>query len=147
MVNVRTCMALPICALLLACERSAPAEQKVFGTWEYSGMDDLVAWMDERSWLPERKPHVIGRIALCRDHTLVDSLRDDVITGGRWMPIGSGTWSLDGDTIVIDHQPSREHPSPGEEPFSRRVVRIHVREYHSDKLVRGDGRGTFRRVK
>jgi hypothetical protein len=147
MVSVRTWIAFVIFALVLACQRLAPAEQKVFGTWEYSGMHDLVAWMDERPWLPERKPHVTGRIVLRRDHTLVDLLRDAVMTGGRWMTIGSGTWSLEGDTIVIDHQPSQEHLSPSEKPFSRRVVRIPIREYHSDRLARADGHGTFRRVK
>ena len=110
-------------------------------------MDDLVAWMDERPWLPERKRHVVGRIVLRRDHTLADMLKDDVMTSGRWMTIGSGTWSLERDTLVIDHQPSQEHLSPGEQPFSRRVVRVHIAEFHADRLERSEGRGTFKRIK
>jgi hypothetical protein len=147
MVSVRTWLAVAICAFVLACQRSAPAEQKVHGTWEYSGMDDLVAWMDERPRLPERKPHVTGRIIFRRDHTLADLLKDNVMTGGRWMTIGSGTWALEGDTIVIDQQPLQGHLSPGEKPFSRRVVRVHISEFHSDRLERSDGGGTFKRVK
>jgi hypothetical protein len=123
MESVRTWIAFGFFALVLACHRSTSAEQKVFGTWEYSGMDDLVAWMSERPWLPERKPHVTGRT------------------------IGSGTWSLDGDSIVIDHQPSQQRLSPGEKPFSRRAIRLPIREFDSESLVRADGHGTFRRVK
>ena len=147
MMNVRTSIAFAIVALVLACQRSVPAEQKVLGTWEYNGMDDLIAWMDERPWLPDRKPHVTSRIVFRRDHSLVDLLKDDVMTSGRWMSIGSGTWSLDGETIVVNHQPSQEHLSPGEEPFSRRVIRVQIREYHPNRLVRADGHGIFRRVK
>jgi hypothetical protein len=147
MMSVRTCIWFAICASFLACQHSPPAERKVYGTWEYSGMDDLVAWMDESPWLPERKPHVTGRIVFRRDHTSADMLKDDVMTRGSWMTMGSGRWSLEGDTIVIDRQPQLGPLSPGEKPFTRRVIRVPIAEFHSDRLERADGRGAFKRVK
>src|SRR5919106_717924 len=105
MFRARTWFALVILVFVSGYECSAAAEENVIGAWEYDSMDDLLGWMDERPWLAERKPHVTSRIVFRRDHKVVDLLRDRAMTGGRWMTIATGTWFLEGDTIVVDHQP------------------------------------------
>jgi hypothetical protein len=115
-----------LCALACAaaCHRVSPAEERIIGIWEFTGID------------------ATGRVVFHRDHTVVD-LFPDSDAPYVWGPSASGTWRLEGDEVVTDDQVL---PIPGYSPFPRRITRIPIREYHGDRWVREEGRGDFIRA-
>jgi hypothetical protein len=118
--------AFALCASIsaTACHHVSPAEERIIGTWEFTGID------------------ATGRVVFHRDHTVVD-LFPEPQAPYAWEPAASGTWRLEGDVVVTDDQML---PIPGYSPHPRRITRIPIREYHGDRWVRDEGRGDFIRV-
>lgn len=108
-----------------SCERITPAEAKVLGTWEFTGLDATV------------------RLVFRRDHTVVSLSSQADGFKEKWAPAAWGTWRLEGNEIVTDEE---VFPIGGYLPKHRQVARVPIREFGEDKLVRADGRSDFYRV-
>jgi hypothetical protein len=111
---------------MTGCYRVLPEEQKIIGTWEFTGID------------------ATGRVVFRRDHTVVDLFpEDDRSINARWIPLAAGKWRLEGNDIVTEEEtlPLRFVPSP-----TSRTTRITIREFHEDRLEREGERGPFLRV-
>jgi hypothetical protein len=106
--------------LLVACARVSPAEEKVVGTWEYSGVDS--------------SPRLVLRSDRIEVVLVSDRLNNRHVL--KWAPASWGQWQLDGKTIVIsnDHVFGLDGPRPVGE-----TRRIPIQEFHTNRLVLGDG--------
>lgn len=116
-----------LAALCLAWKTShplTPAEEKIIGTWQFSGVDTT------------------GRVVFRRDHTVVELFREDEIVP-KWVAGAAGKWRLEGNEIIAEKEIL---PIEGMTPFPRRITRTAIREFHEDRLVRGDGRSDLIRV-
>jgi hypothetical protein len=109
-----------------ACQRVSPAEEKVIGIWEFTGLD------------------ATGRVVFRRDHTVVDLFTESDSPNARWAPTAWGKWRLEGNEIITDDEVL---PIPGYSPRPRRVTRIPIRDFEEGRLVRADGRADFNRVR
>jgi hypothetical protein len=109
-----------------ACQRVSPAEEKVIGIWEFTGLD------------------ATGRVVFRRDHTVVDLFTESDSPNARWAPTAWGKWRLEGNEIITDDEVL---PIPGYSPRPRRITRIPIRDFEEGRLVRADGRADFNRVR
>jgi hypothetical protein len=103
-----------------ACHSLSPDEQKIVGTWEFTGLD------------------FTGRVVYRADHVVVDLFAASE-TGG-WAPGSWGRWRLEGNEIVEDTA-SLDTPD-----LPRRVTRMPVHLSPEGRLVREDGRPDLIRV-
>lgn len=110
------------------CHRLTPTEQKVVGTWEYTGMD------------------FTNRIVFREDHT-VTTLFPDSQREEKWVPAVFGTWKLEGDELVTVEQFRNPYPIPGQTPARIETTRMKILEFAPDKLVREKPRAPLIRVK
>ncbi|SRR6266508_5230215 len=127
MLAARLCFTIAIAAISVSCQRLSPEEEKVVGTWEFSGID------------------FTNRVVFHRNHkSEVLHARDDGLLAkmSPWAAMSRGTWRLEGDTIVTDEQ-----ILIGPEPRERRVTRIKIFEFRPNELVREARRDPFHRVK
>lgn len=108
-----------------SCERITPAESKVIGTWEFTGLDATV------------------RLVFRRDHTVVSLSSQADGSKGKWAPAAWGTWRLEANEIVTDEE---VFPIAGYLPKHRQVARVPIRAFEEDRLMRADGRSDFYRV-
>ena len=109
---------------MVGCQRVTPAEERVIGTWEFTGLD------------------ATGRVVFRRDHKVVDLFTDGDGPNARWIATFWGKWRLEGNEIVTD-----EETLVGDYATStRRLGRIPISEFEQNRLVRADGRGDFYRV-
>lgn len=108
----------------IGCQRTSPTEEKVIGTWEFTGLD------------------ATGRVVFRRDHKVIDLFLEGDGPNARWIPTSWGKWRLEGNEIVTDQEMLVGDYSPSE----RQLGRVPIREFEQDKLVRGDGRADFLRV-
>ena len=128
MLRVSTIIVLSTATLLVGCYRLSPAEEKVVGTWEFSGVD------------------FTNRLVYRRDHSAEELYRRDDGLWSRiqpWAVLSRGTWRLEGDTIVSEREVVVDGPVRGE----KRVIRSPIAEFRRDELVRADGRSPLKRVK
>jgi hypothetical protein len=114
---------IPILVLVTACSRLSPNEEKVVGTWEYTGID------------------ATGRVVLRRDHTVVDMF----FIEGAWEPVASGTWRLEGNELVTEENSLIGPSIPGDTPRPKEITRLKIRAFERNKLVR-DEDSDFTRV-
>jgi hypothetical protein len=115
---------MPVVALV-SCQRLSPGEEKIIGTWEFTGLD------------------ATGRVVFRRDHTVVDLFPENDSTIAKWAPTAWGKWRLEGNEIVTDEEIL---PIPGHSTPPRRITRLPIREFGDNRLVRADGRSDFNRV-
>lgn len=111
-------------AALISCQRVAPAEEKIIGLWEFTGLD------------------ATGRVVFRRDHTVVDLFIEGDGVNARWIPTSWGKWRLEGSEIVTD----REMLVGDYSSADRQITRLPIREIDEQLLVRADGRPNFTRV-
>ena len=111
-----------------SCQRLSPEEQRVVGTWEFSGIDftNRVVYRNDHS-AEELYPRETGLLAKIRP----------------WATLSRGTWRLEGDTIVSEREVVVDGPVRGE----KRVIRSRILEFHPDELVRDEGRSPLIRVR
>ena len=127
MVSARVCFTLAIAAVAIGCQRLSPEEEKVVGTWEFTGLD------------------FTNRVVFHRNHRSEELYaREDSLLAkiSFWAAMSRGTWKLEGDAIVTDEQ-----VIVGPQPRERRVTRIKILEFLPDKLVREGNPDAFHRVK
>jgi hypothetical protein len=127
MLATRLSFVLAIAAASFGCQRLSPEEEKVVGTWEYSGID------------------FTNRVAFHRNHkSEVLFAREEGFLAkiSPWRAVSRGTWRLEGDTIVTEEQ-----LLVGPEPHERRVTRIKIFEFRPNELVREPNRDPFHRVR
>ncbi len=110
--------------VVVGCQRTSPTEEKIIGTWEFTGLD------------------ATGRVVFRRDHQVIDLFLEGDGPNARWIPTSWGKWRLEGNEIVTDQEMLVGDYSPSE----RQLGRVPIREFEQDKLVRGDGRADFLRV-
>jgi hypothetical protein len=123
----RAAFALLVLLCASGCYRNAPEEDKILGTWEFTGID------------------ATGRVVFRRDHKVVHLFPEqDSSTNARWIPLAAGTWRLEGNEIVTD---VKTLPLRGVDSPTQRTTRMMVREFHEDRLVREEGRSPFFRVR
>jgi hypothetical protein len=115
--KVRVVVELLAALVLCGCGRST--EQKLIGTWSYSGMD----------WTNYYDLHA--------DHSVrVMSPLDD--TGAeRPLVLGDGTWRLDGDRLLIEWALYKD--ASGQTRYPPRTEKGRIKELTSEKLVMDDG--------
>lgn len=125
MLSARIVLAV-IAVSTLSCQRLSPEEQRVVGTWEFSGIDftNRVVYRSDHS-AEELYPRETGLLAKIRP----------------WVTLSRGTWRLEGDTIVSVRE-ATDGPLRGK----KRVIRTRILEFHPDKLVR-EGRSSLIRVR
>jgi len=111
---------------LVSCQRVSPAEEKIIGTWEFTGLD------------------VTGRCVFRRDHIVITLFPQGDGPKEMWAPTAWGTWRLEGSEIVTDEEVL---PIPGVLSSQRQVARIPIRAFEEDRLVRADDRADFYRVR
>lgn len=119
-------LAVTLGLVLAACQRVTPAEEKIIGIWEFTGLD------------------ATGRVVFRRDHTVVDLFTESDSPNARWAPTAWGKWRLEGNEIIIDEEML---PIPGYTPHPRRITQLPIREFEEGRLVRADGRPDFNRVR
>jgi hypothetical protein len=127
MLSARPFFTLVIAALSVSCQRLSPEEEKVVGTWEFTGLD------------------FTNRVAFHRNHRSEELyIRDGGLLAkiSPWAVMSRGTWRLEGDTIVTDEQ-----TVIGPEPRPRRVLRERILEFRANELVREGNRDPLHRVK
>jgi hypothetical protein len=126
--NWRNCrislLAIGLLATIASCHRISPAERRIIGIWEFTGLD------------------ATGRVVFRSDHKIVDLFRDGDGPEAKWVPTSWGTWRLDGNEIVTDEEMLVGDYSASE----RRIGRIMIGKFEKDRLKRSDGRPDFYRV-
>src|SRR5436190_11744528 len=93
--------------LVATCHRLSPIEQKVVGTWEYTGMD------------------FTNRVVFSEDRT-VTTLFPDSQAPAKWVPAVFGTWSVEGDELVTKEQFRNPYPVPGQTPARIEMSRTKI---------------------
>ena len=127
MLRARLCFVLALAAFSVSCQRLSPEEERVVGTWEFTGLD------------------FTNRVVFRRDHSTEELYAREgglIAKISPWAALSRGTWRLEGDTIVTD-----ERPVIGPEPRERRVTRIKILEFRPNELVREGNRDPFHRVR
>jgi hypothetical protein len=107
-----------VVALVGACHRLSPNEQKVIGTWASHSMD--AAW----------------QLTLNADHTLALAFDDD----GKYAPSASGRWRLDGTELVIEVD-LRSLPGASDQPAAgaKQIQTKTIVEFGRDRLdIKGE---------
>jgi hypothetical protein len=127
MLTARLYFTFAVAAISVSCQRLSPAEEKVVGTWEFSGIDFTNRVIYHRNHKSE--------VLFPREEGLLAKL-------SPWVAASRGTWRLEGDTIVTDEQ-----LLVGPEPRERRVTRIKIFEFRPNELVREPYRDPFHRVR
>ena len=118
--------------LLLAtgCHGVSPTEQKLIGTWSYSGMDFTT------------------RVEFRADHTMATLMGDQ--KGRVWTPITSGKWHIEASDLILEEQALPNLlPLPGDTPRPKERGRRSIREITPDKIIWADSSGfqPYTRVK
>ena len=119
------CLAVP-CLLTTGCRRLTAAEEKIVGTWEFTGID------------------ASGRVVYRPDHTVVALFPEYDALNARWVPRSWGSWRLDGSEIVSETESLQ---IPGMPAIPKRVTRTPIREFHEERLVREEGRSDLIRIR
>ena len=106
---------------LASCHRLTSSEQKLVGTWSYSGMDFTT------------------RVEFRADRTMATLMGDD--DGRAWTPVTSGTWRVESNDLFLEEQAlPNPHPLPGDTPRPKESGRMTIREITPDKLSWQDPR-------
>jgi hypothetical protein len=115
------------CFLSVTCQRVSSTEEKVVGTWEYTGFDSH------------------SRIAFRRDHIVVVLIPadGDDFNARHWMPASWGKWRVDGNTIIVNNEQVYGLDGPR---WTGEVDRLPIREFHENRLVSDDDGSTWNRL-
>ena len=126
MLKLRFTFVLVMCSISFAVAQLSPLEQKVIGTWQFTGID------------------ASGRIVLRADHTCATMLP---ITGRRgWEILAKGTWRIDGNHLIRVEKPWFG-PSVSVDPPGPSVTsKLPIRSITPDRFELGAGR-PMKRVK
>jgi hypothetical protein len=113
--------------LLTGCGARPPlsaTEQKMVGTWDYTGLDSTYRWVFNAS----------------RSLTVL-SPDIDYDQNHRWLRAATGTWRVDGDVVSIDAVIHLGPPAGEKQHWQFRIL-----DFGRDKLVR-EGSVPYIRVK
>lgn len=119
------CLAVP-CLLTTGCRRLTVSEEKIIGTWEFTGID------------------ASGRVVYRRDHTVVELFPEYDALNARWVPRSWGSWRLEGSEIVSE---TESFQIPGMPQIPKRVNRTIIRDFSDERLVREEGRSDLIRIR
>ena len=115
------------CFISGACHRLGSIEEKIVGTWEYTGFDSH------------------SRVVFRRDHIMVVLVpaNGDDFNARHWMPASWGKWRVDGNAIIMNNEQVFGLDGPR---WTGQVARLPIREFHEDRLVTDDDGSNWNRL-
>lgn len=126
MIKLRLTFVLILCSIRFALAQLSPLEQKVIGTWQFTGID------------------FTSRVVLRADHTCVTMLP---ITGRRgWEILAKGTWRIDGHYLIRVEKPTSGSAVSADPPGPSVTSKLAIRSITPDRFALGGGR-PMKRVK
>ena len=119
MLRLRLTFVLFMCSISFALAQLSSLEQKVIGTWQFTGIDTT------------------GRIVLRADHTCATMLP---ITGRRgWKILAKGTWRIDGQYLIRVEKPWFGSSTSVDPPGPSVTSKLPIRSITQDRFELGGG--------